>query len=82
MKMKIFVFCTFFFFVFCGATPVVPRLGVELELWPPAYARATAMLDPSLICDLHHSSQQHQILNPLSVARDQTCHPVVSSRIC
>ena len=22
--------------------------------------------------DLHHSSQQHQILNPLSEARDQT----------
>ena len=31
----------------------VPRLGVELELEPPAYARATAMKDPSHICDLH-----------------------------
>ena len=43
---------------------------MELELLP--YATATATSDPSLICDLHHSSQQCQILNPLSKARDQT----------
>ena len=30
------------------------------------------MSEPSLVCDLHHSSQQHQILNPLSKARDRT----------
>ena len=45
----------------------VPRLGVE------AYTRVTATQDPSLICDLHPSSQQCQILNPLSEARDGTC---------
>ena len=28
--------------------------------------------DPSHICDLCHSSQQHRILNPLSKARDRT----------
>ena len=28
--------------------------------------------DPSCICNLHHSSQQGQILNPLSEARDRT----------
>uniref|UniRef100_A0A8C3YD51 Vomeronasal type-1 receptor n=1 Tax=Catagonus wagneri TaxID=51154 RepID=A0A8C3YD51_9CETA len=28
--------------------------------------------DPSRICDLHHSSQQRQILNPLRKARDRT----------
>ena len=44
----------------------VPRLGVESELSLPAYARATAMPDPSLICDLHHSSRQAWILNPRS----------------
>ena len=27
---------------------------------------ATATSDPSRICDLYHSSRQHQILNPLS----------------
>ena len=49
----------------------IPRLRVELELQLPAYTTDTAMRDPS--CDLHHSSWQHQILNPLSKARDQTC---------
>ena len=50
----------------------VPRLGVELELRLLAYTTATAMLDLSHICNLHHSSQQRQILNPLNKARDQT----------
>ena len=48
----------------------VPRLGVELKLFPPAYAAATATPDPSCVYNLHHSSQQCQ--NPLSKARDQT----------
>ena len=48
----------------------VPRLGVESELQLPAYTPATQ--DPSRICDLHHSSRQCQILNPLSKARDRT----------
>ena len=48
----------------------VPRLGVESELEPLAYATATATQDPSHICDLHHSSWQCQIVNPLSKARD------------
>ena len=51
----------------------VPRLWVEMELELPAYTTATAMADPSRVCDLHHSSQQHGILNPLSEVRDGTC---------
>ena len=31
----------------------VPRLGTELELQLPAYPRATALRDPSHVCDLH-----------------------------
>ena len=50
----------------------VPRLGVKSEPQLPAYAIATATPDPSCICDLHHSSPQGQILNPMSEARDQT----------
>ena len=46
-----------------------PRLGVESELQLPAYATAIATPDPRHICDLHHSSQQCRILNPLSEAR-------------
>ena len=48
----------------------VPRLGIESKLELPAYTRATATWDPSRICDLHHSSQQCQILNPPREARD------------
>ena len=51
----------------------VPRLQVTLELQLLAYATTTAMGDLSCICDLHHSSWQRWILNPLSEARDQTC---------
>ena len=50
----------------------VPRLGVQLELQLPAYTAATTMWDPSGICDLHHSSQKHWILNPLRKAKDGT----------
>ena len=66
----------FFFFSFLGPHPChmeVPRLGVELEPWQPAYTTATATRDPSHTCDLHHSSRQHRILNPVSEVRDQTC---------
>ena len=35
-------------------------------------ATDTAMPDLSSVCDLHHSSWQCQIFNPLSEARDQT----------
>ena len=48
----------------------VPRLGIELELQLLAYATATQ--DPSCVCNLYHSSQQCQIFNPLSQARDWT----------
>ena len=50
----------------------VPKLGVKSELEMPAYATDTAMPDLSCICDLCCSFQQHQILNPLSEARDWT----------
>ena len=48
-----------------------PRLGGALELYWLAYTLATAMRDLSYVCDLHHSSWQHQILNPPSKGRDR-----------
>ena len=57
-------------------------LGVESELQLLAYATAIAMPDLSLICSLHHSSQQHQVLNPLSKAWDQTHVLMDTSRVC
>ena len=50
----------------------IPRVGVELELELPACTTATATGHPSHVCDLHHSSRQHRILNPLTEDRDQT----------
>ena len=82
-----FSFFLYFFglFVFLGPHPrhlEVPRLGIESELQPLAYTRAIAMPDPSCIFDLHHSSRQRRIHNPLSKARDQTCNLMVPSWIC
>ena len=48
----------------------VPRLGVELAPQLPAYTTTTATWDLNRVCDLHHSSRQRRILNPLSEARD------------
>ena len=59
----------------------VPRLGVQRELQLLAYATATATLNQSRVCDLHHSSWQRQIFNPLSKASDQTLNLMVPSRI-
>ena len=70
-----------FFFFLEGGNMEVPRLGVESELQLPTYARATATWDPSRLCDLYHSSQQHRIPDPLSKARDRTHNLMVTSRI-
>ena len=59
----------------------VPRLWVKLELQLPAYATAIATPDPSHICDLHRSSWQRQILNPLSEVRHRTHNLMVPSQI-
>ena len=66
-----------FFLFFCFLGPhlrhmEVSRLGVELELQLLAYTTSTATWDLSHVCELHHSSWQHWIRNPLSEARDQT----------
>ena len=63
-------------FVFCLLGAALQhmkfRLGVKSELQLPAYTTATAMPDLSHVCDLHHSSWQCWILNPLSGTRDRT----------
>ena len=40
------------------------------------------MLDLSRVCDLHHGSRQHQILNPLSDTRDRTHILMDTSWVC
>ena len=73
---SLFILFYFIFVAFLGLHlwhMKVPRLGVETQLQVPAYARATEVWDTSHICNLDHSSQQSQILDPLNKARDQTC---------
>ena len=87
-------FFVFWVFVFCGLFIIiflflglhlwhmeVPRLEVYLELQLLAYTTSTAMPDPSHLCDLHRSSRQRRILNPLSEGRDQTRNLVVPNWI-
>ena len=53
-----------------------------MELQLPAYTITTRDPSLSLIYDLHHSSWQHRILNPLSEARGRTCILMDSSQVC
>ena len=80
------VFCFLGFFLLFRATPTAhrgSRARVPLgELQLQATVTATAMPDPSHICNLLHSSWPHQILNPLSEAREWTCNVMVPSQIC
>ena len=64
-------------FTFSRASPAAygsSQAGVQSELQLPAYttATATATLDLSCVCNLHHSSQQRRMLNSLIEARDWT----------
>ena len=54
---------------------------VESELQLLAYSTATATPDLHYVWDLHHSSRQHRIPNPLSEARDQTCILMDTSQV-
>ena len=74
----------FFFFVFLSFFRVVSMAhgGSQTGDLIGAVATATAMPDLSRDCDLHHSSWQCRILNPLGEVRDQTYNLVVPSRIC
>ena len=67
-----------FYFIFAFLGPYlqhmdIPRLGAESELQLPAYATATALPDPSHLCNPHCSLPQCWILNPLSQAKNWTC---------
>ena len=77
-------FFRFLFFFFLGPYPQhmeISSLGIETELQLLAYFTATAVPDMSHICDLHHSSQQCQILNPPGEARDRSLVLVDTGRV-
>ena len=50
----------------------VPRLRIKSKLWLLACVTATAMPDPSCVCNPRHSSRQCRIINLLRGARDRT----------
>ena len=82
---RISFFSFFFFFSFLGLDMwqlEVPRLEVESELQLSACTTVIAMQDPSCVCNLHHSSQKHQILNPQSESRDWTYILMNTSWVC
>jgi len=62
------------------ATPAAYRVS-QLEPQLPAYTTATATCSPSCICDLHHSSRQCQIRNPVSRAGGRTFVLLDTSRV-
>ena len=75
----------FFFFFLFRATPMAygsSKSRGAVGAAAAGHITATAMLwDLSHVCDLHHSSRQHWILNPLSKAKNQTQVLVDTSQI-
>ena len=67
-------FLFLFFFLAFRATPAAYRSSQargQIELQLQIYNTAIAMSDPTQVCDLHQSSPQCGILNPLCKARDR-----------
>ena len=69
-----------FFFKFLG--PHLRHMESSRLEAESAYTIAIATQDPSLVCNLHHSSQQHQILNLLSEARERTHILMGTNQVC
>ena len=61
-----------------GSSQARGQIGTAAEI----YIIATAIPDLSCICNLHHSSWQCWITDPLSEARDQTHIHIDTSQIC
>ena len=73
-----FVF-SFYLFLFFRAV-LMAHGGPQAKAVGLHQSRSNIRFEPC--CDLHHSSQQHRILNPLSEARDQTYVLTDASQIC
>ena len=87
--MFLFHFIILFYFILifllCRATSAAygsSQLRVKSELQLLAYATAPAMWDRNPICNLHHGSQQGQILNLLSEAKNKTHSLLDTSWVC
>ena len=69
-----FSFSYYYIYIFFQARDQIGATAISL-------CTATATQDPSHVCNLHHSSRQCWMLNPLSEVRDQTYNLVVPSQI-
>ena len=84
MKTPIYDYYYYYFLSFSRAAPTAFGGSQARGLIGAVVAglgQSHSNVGSSYICDLHHSSQQHQILNPLSEARDQTYNLMVPSWI-
>ena len=72
--MSISYFVSLLFLLFRAIPSAYGSSQARGRIGAPAVACATAMAtwDLSCVYYLHHSSRQHQILNPLSEGRDRT----------
>ena len=77
------IFFFFFFFLRLSVQHMeVPKLEVKSELQLTGYTTATAVGDPSHVCDLYHNVWQRWVLNPLSKARSWTHILMDTTRVC
>ena len=82
-----FQLANFFFFCLFAISWAAPaayggsQATGQIEAVATGHARTTATQDPSCICNLHHSSWQRRILNPLSKGRDRTRNLMVPIQI-
>uniref|UniRef100_A0A8D0VE45 USP domain-containing protein n=1 Tax=Sus scrofa TaxID=9823 RepID=A0A8D0VE45_PIG len=63
------------FCMLCVMQNHIVQAWVESEVQPPAYPTATAIRDPSLVRDLHHSSRRCRIPDPLIRVRFASMEP-------
>ena len=79
---NLFYFISFLFLLFMAAPTAYGHSQARGPMGVTAAGLPTATQDLSCVCDLHHSSLQQQIFNPLREARDGTCNLTVHSQIC
>ena len=78
-------FCLCFCFVFLGLHlrhMEFPRLRDLIRAVAAGQRHTTATWDLSCVCDLHRSSWQCWILNPLREAKDRTHNLMIPNQIC
>ena len=79
-----FCVCVCFYFLLFRAAPEAyggSQAKSQTGATAASLCHSHRIQDLSCVCDLHHSSLQHLILNQLREAKDQTCNLMVTNRI-